>query len=115
PLSADERFDIIISNPPYIPTEEIKKLVAGVRDYEPRSALDGGPDGFAIFDRLVDAARAYLVPGGYLLIEIGVPQEQHARAKIGRYPEYELAPTIKDYSGHPRVLKARREKEPRTK
>ena len=68
----------------------------------------GGPGGFAIFDRLIDEAPARLRTGGYLLVEIGAPQEQKARERIGQNSNYELAPTIHDYSGHPRVLKARR-------
>jgi release factor glutamine methyltransferase len=107
PLSSGERFDFILSNPPYIPQGELDKLPAGVRDYEPRLALDGGPDGFAVFDRLVAEAPAWLNPGGYLLIEIGSPQEAPARERIGRHAGYELAKTILDGSGHPRVLMAR--------
>ena len=105
---ADEQFDFIVSNPPYIPHEEIAKLSPGVRDYEPHLALDGGPDGFAVFDRLLADAGAYLKPAGYLIIEIGAPQEETARRKITARSEWELAPTVQDYSGHPRMLVARR-------
>jgi release factor glutamine methyltransferase len=108
PVPASETFDFVVSNPPYIAQEDVKNLPPGVRDFEPRLALDGGPGGFAVFERLIDQARARLRPGGYLLVEIGAPQEKRARAMIGNYTEYDLAPTIHDYSGHPRVLKARR-------
>jgi len=108
PLPTGARFDFIVSNPPYIPHDDIPQLAPGVRDYEPHRALDGGPDGFAVFDRIVDQARAYLKPGGHLIVEIGSPQEAHARARIQAYPEYELAPTIYDASGDPRVVRARR-------
>ena len=107
PVPASERFDFILSNPPYIPHDEIAKLAPGVRDYEPHAALDGGADGFAVFDRLIAEAAAYLKPEGYLLVEIGSPQEEPARERIGRYEGYELAKTIRDGSGHPRVLMAR--------
>jgi release factor glutamine methyltransferase len=107
PVSADERFDFVISNPPYIPREDLDKLPPGVRDYEPRQALDGGPGGFEVLERLVDQARNHLVPGGHLIVEIGAPQEGPARQRLTAYPEYELAGTIHDYSGHPRVLRAR--------
>jgi release factor glutamine methyltransferase len=83
------------------------KLPIGVRHYEPHLALDGGPSGFVVYDRLIDQARGHLEPGGYLIVEIGAPQETHARQKMTAYPEYELAPTIYDFSGHPRVLRAR--------
>ncbi|MGH7223665.1 MAG: peptide chain release factor N(5)-glutamine methyltransferase [Gemmataceae bacterium] len=107
PLPAAERFDFILSNPPYIPHDDIAKLVPGVRDYEPHTALDGGTDGFAVFDRLIAETPAHLKPEGYLLIEIGSPQEGPARERIGRHEGYELAKTIHDGSGHPRVLMAR--------
>jgi release factor glutamine methyltransferase len=108
PLAADERFDFIVSNPPYIAREDLAALPVGVRQYEPHLALAGGPGGFVAFDRLIDEARRHLQPRGYLIVEIGDPQEAHARAKIESLPEYELAPTIYDYSRHPRVLRARR-------
>jgi release factor glutamine methyltransferase len=106
PVAKEERFDFILSNPPYIPTEEIAKLAVGVRDYEPHQALDGGPDGFAAFDRIVDQARSFLKPGGHLILEIGAPQEAHARAKIVQFAEFVFGPTIRDGAGHPRVLRA---------
>ncbi|MHB1421776.1 MAG: peptide chain release factor N(5)-glutamine methyltransferase [Gemmataceae bacterium] len=107
PVAADERFDFILSNPPYIPHDDLAKLPPGVRDYEPPTALDGGADGFSVFDRLIAGAAAHLKPGGYLLIEIGSPQEGPARTRIGRYEGYELTKTVYDGSGHPRVLMAR--------
>jgi release factor glutamine methyltransferase len=106
-IPAGECFDFILSNPPYIPHDDIAKLAPGVRDYEPHTALDGGADGFAVFDRLIAEAPARLKSDGYLLIEIGSPQEGPARERIGRHAEYELAKTVHDGSGHPRVLIAR--------
>lgn len=108
PLTADDRFDFIISNPPYIAHEDLDKLPPGVRDFEPRMALDGGPGGFAVFDRIVAEAQRFLEPGGYLIVEIGAPQETAARERLTALSEYELMPTIHDFSGHPRVLVARR-------
>ena len=107
PLGADERFDFVLSNPPYIAHEDMAKLPVGVREYEPKQALDGGAGGFVVFDRLVDGARHRLVPGGYLIVEIGAPQEAHARARIAAFAEFELADTVYDFARHPRVLKAR--------
>ncbi len=107
PIPAGETFDFVLSNPPYIPHGDIPGLAVGVRDYEPHLALDGGPDGFAVFDRLVDEARQFLKPGGYLIVEIGAPQEKRARERIGSFTGYELGKTIPDGSGHPRVLRAR--------
>ena len=108
PVGGGEAFDFIVSNPPYIPTAEIPQLPPGVRDFEPRQALDGGADGFEVFQRLVAQARQHLHQSGYLIVEIGAPQETEARRRVGEVTEYELLPTVRDFSGHPRVIKARR-------
>jgi release factor glutamine methyltransferase len=78
-----------------------------VRDYEPHLALDGGADGFAVFDRLLNQAPRFLVSGGYLIVEIGSPQHEPARQRIQAAGVYDLADTILDGSRHPRVLCAR--------
>jgi release factor glutamine methyltransferase len=106
-LTAGERFDFILGNPPYIPHGEISGLAAGVRDYEPHRALDGGRDGLEVLGRLVREAPTWLKPDGYLIVEIGAPQEGPARERIEAAGRYELAKTIHDSSGHPRVLRAR--------
>ncbi|HLJ96485.1 MAG TPA: peptide chain release factor N(5)-glutamine methyltransferase [Gemmataceae bacterium] len=108
PLPRDERFDFILSNPPYIAHEDLDRLPVGVRNYEPLLALDGGPGGFTVFGRLVAQAVDYLVPGGHLIIEIGAPQHEPARQRILAQGQYELADTIYDGSRHPRVLRARK-------
>jgi len=108
PVAPESRFDFILSNPPYIAREDIPALPVGVRDYEPHLALDGGVGGYAVFDRLIREAPRFLKPDGYLIVEIGSPQEGPARQRIEASGSYELAPTIKDGSGHPRVLRARR-------
>jgi release factor glutamine methyltransferase len=106
-LTPGEQFDFVLSNPPYIAHEDLATLPPGVRDYEPHLALDGGPGGYAVFDRLVAGAKDYLVPGGSLIVEIGAPQEGPARQRILSHPGYVLGETIPDGSGHPRVLRAR--------
>jgi len=103
-----ETFDLIASNPPYIAAEDMAKLPIGVRQYEPHQALDGGPGGFGVFDRLIAAATRHLAPGGHLVVEIGSPQEQPARARLSATADFALGPTVMDGSGHPRVLIARR-------
>ncbi|HZZ80529.1 MAG TPA: peptide chain release factor N(5)-glutamine methyltransferase [Gemmataceae bacterium] len=110
PLAADEQFDFIVSNPPYIADAEMAKLPVGVRQYEPHDALKGGPDGFVVFDRLIAEARTRLAPGGYLIVEIGTAQEKPARDKLSAIPTFTLLPTVFDFSGHPRVLVAKNEK-----
>jgi release factor glutamine methyltransferase len=107
PLAPGERFDFVLSNPPYVPTGELPGLMADVRDHEPHLALDGGPDGFAVFDRLVAQAPAYLAAGGHLIVEIHSGLEGEARARVERHAGYELGKTVQDLSGRPRVLVAR--------
>lgn len=104
--ASEERFDFILSNPPYIAHEEIDQLPVGVRDYEPHLALDGGPGGYVVLERIVREAGEFLTPGGHLVVEIGAPQEGPVRERISRQPGFTLAPTIYDYSRHPRVLSA---------
>jgi release factor glutamine methyltransferase len=108
PLAAGERFDFILSNPPYIAEEDLERLPPGVRNYEPLPALNGGAGGFTVFDRLVAQAVDYLVAGGHLIVEIGAPQHEPARQRILAQGQYELAQTIYDGSHHPRVLHARK-------
>lgn len=71
---AGRRFDLIVSNPPYIPTADIRTLDQEVRDYDPLTALDGGVDGLQIYRSLVPAAAGHLNPGGWLLVEVGIGQ-----------------------------------------
>lgn len=71
---AGRTFDLIVSNPPYIPTADIESLDREVRDYDPRGALNGGSDGLHIYRSLIPAALEHLNPLGWLLVEIGVGQ-----------------------------------------
>lgn len=107
PLATDERYDFILSNPPYIAHEEMGTLPIGVRDYEPHLALDGGPGGYQVLERILAEAGGHLEPGGHLIVEIGAPQEGPVRERFAQHPGFELAPTIFDYSRHARVLCAR--------
>ena len=100
--------DFILSNPPYIPTSDVERLDPVVRDFEPSLALDGGPDGFQVFDRLIEDAPTRLAEGGWLMVEIGADQEAAARQRVGAVPGLDLIPTIRDGDGHPRVIAARR-------
>jgi release factor glutamine methyltransferase len=107
-LTEDATFDLIVSNPPYIPSAMIPKLMPGVRDHEPKLALDGGPDGLAIFDRLIAGAANRLTPGGWILVEIGFDQEPEALRRLAVVPGLISGPTFRDADGHPRVVVARR-------
>ncbi len=108
PLGGEDGFDAIIANPPYIASDEIDQLEAGVKDYEPRLALDGGPGGLVVVSRLIEDAPAHLRPGGHLILEIGSAQELPVRALIEKQPGLKLAPTVFDHAKHPRVIQAAR-------
>jgi len=69
---AGRKFNLIVSNPPYIPTADIAGLQPEVRDYEPREALDGGADGLDYYRRIIPAAPDHLLPDGWLLLEVGI-------------------------------------------
>ena len=99
---------MILSNPPYIPTADIPGLEAGVRDYEPHLALDGGADGLAMVRVLIEQSVPLLKPGGHLILEIGTEQEGAVRGLIESRSELRLAPTIHDHAQHPRVIRATR-------
>ena len=105
------RPDLIVSNPPYIPTNYIAGLDPGVRDHEPALALDGGPDGLRVIERLAEQALSLLAPGGRLLVEIGAGQEDGARGVLTR-AGFTVESVRKDGGGHPRVVRAGRPSAP---
>ena len=96
-------FDIIISNPPYIPTLQIEALEEEIKDYEPKMALDGGKDGLECLNVIIINASDYLVPGGALLLEIGYDQKKDVNDIALTCPELEPAQFEKDLAGHFRV------------
>lgn len=99
-------FDIIVSNPPYIPSGEISALEPEVSRHEPRVALDGGRDGLAVFSRLVFAACRRLAPGGRLVVEIGAGQAA-AAGRVLAGCNFSVLKIKKDYSGIERVVVAK--------
>ena len=98
-------FDLIVSNPPYIPEAEIPHLQHEVRDWEPRLALDGGKDGAAPYRRIIPGAGRLLAPGGWLVLEIGFQIESAVRAAFGA--AWQDIETAYDLAGLPRVISAR--------
>jgi release factor glutamine methyltransferase len=101
-------FDIIVSNPPYIATEEYEKLPTGVKDYEPREALWAGKSGLEFYEKLIYQAAGFLKKNGWLLLEIGAKQEAGVRGIMEAACFYESIEMRRDYAGLPRVMKARR-------
>lgn len=101
-------FDLILSNPPYIPSAEIDRLQPEVARYEPRGALDGGVDGLSAIRAIIGQAPGYLRPGGHLLLEIGHDQSAAVGSIAGASGEYAEWTFLRDYSGHLRVASIRR-------
>ena len=99
-------FDIIVSNPPYIPADVIDTLEPEVKKYEPRLALDGGDDGLDIIRRIIDGAQAHLIKGGELFLEIGYDQGQAVSALM-REAGFADVEVIPDYAGLDRVVAGR--------
>ncbi len=101
------RFDLLVSNPPYIATDDIDPLAPEIVLFEPREALDGGVDGLAFHRRIVFEAPRFLKAGGWLLVEHGADQGDEVRALLLLDERYEEIATKNDLSGHPRVTLAR--------
>ena len=101
-------FDFLLSNPPYIPSGQIESLDPNVRDYEPRSALDGGLDGLDFHRRILAGAPQRLNPAGHLFLEIAFDQGPAALNLATQIPALEHPRIIKDYAGRDRVLTARK-------
>jgi release factor glutamine methyltransferase len=106
-------FDLIVSNPPYIPADEYVALEPNVHDYEPRRALHGGPDGLDVYRRLVPGAALLLRPGGTLALEVGAGQADAVAGIMVAAGAYETPKRRDDLSGIVRVVHARRRGERR--
>jgi release factor glutamine methyltransferase len=107
PLTGRPRFDMIVANLPYIATEVIATLPREVRDFEPRAALDGGPDGLRPLRRLITTAPAALRPGGALVLEVGEDQAGAVASLLAAEGFEEIA-ARRDLRGAERYVAARR-------
>lgn len=101
-------FDVIFSNPPYIPTGEIPGLDPEVRDFEPLIALDGGPNGLDVIRRLVLGSKRHLAKGGALILEIGEGQADAVGEILGHMAGLTRLETFRDLAGRTRVIKGSR-------
>lgn len=99
-------FDLIVSNPPYIPTDVIRDLMPEVRDHEPMLALDGKEDGLYFYHRIIKEARKYLNPEGQLFFEIGYDQGPALQALLEAEGYVDIR-VIQDLAGLDRVVRAR--------
>ena len=104
-IPKEERFDILTSNPPYIPTEVIEGLEPEVRDHEPRMALDGDEDGLKFYRILAAEAGGFLNPGGVIYLEIGWDQGAKVEELL-RQAGFQEIRTVKDLAGKDRVVRA---------
>ena len=100
----NQRFDVIISNPPYIASDVIRTLMPEVRDHEPRTALDGGADGLDFYRRIADGASDHLVNYGRIFLEIGYDQAE-AVSQILAGAGFSDIDVVRDYGGNDRVVK----------
>ncbi len=107
-LPVELKFDLIVSNPPYIPAGEIGILEPEVRDHDPRVALDGGADGLDFYRRLAGEAGGRLNAEARLMVELGDDQDAAARALFDANG-WCVEAVEKDYTGRARILIARRE------
>jgi len=107
-VPAGTQFDLIISNPPYIPSAEIATLQPEVRDYDPGGALDGGPEGLDYYRRLAAEAGPFLKPGGRLMLEIGDGQAARV-GEILQQQNWIVEALLEDYNHTLRIVIARRD------
>jgi release factor glutamine methyltransferase len=106
-LPSGMQFDLLVSNPPYISSAEIEKLEPEVRDYDPRTALDGGSDGLDYFRRLAVEAPPFLAPDARLMLEFADGQEKTI-PEILEQQDWTVDAVEQDYSKRPRILIAHR-------
>ncbi|MGZ8920839.1 MAG: peptide chain release factor N(5)-glutamine methyltransferase [Limisphaerales bacterium] len=106
-LDDSTQFDLIISNPPYIPSAEIDTLQEEVRKFDPRSALDGGEDGLKFYRHLASETAKFLAPSGRLMLEFGDGQHEQL-PELFTSAGWQIDAILKDLNDRPRVLIARR-------
>lgn len=101
--NTEKKFDIIVSNPPYIPKKDIETLHTQVKDYEPYNALEGGEDGLDFYRQITEESVQYLKQGGILAYEVGHDQAEDV-SKIMKHHGYDKIYTKKDIQGIDRVV-----------
>jgi len=107
-VSASERFDLIVSNPPYVARADAAKLQREVRDHEPHAALFGGLSGTEIYARLIEQAGSLLRSGGLLVVELGYNSADHVRSILTLENGWTNVAFTNDLAGIPRVAAAER-------
>ena len=111
-VGPDERFELVVANPPYIATEEAPQLPRDVRDHEPGPALFSGPSGLEALREIVDLAPDHLVAGGWLALELAEMRAHEVAAWLEGDRDWEEIALRDDLAGRPRILLARRQSGP---
>ena len=109
PLARDERFDVIVSNPPYVASAAFDGLEPEVRDWEPRGALEAGADGLRVLTPLIAGAARHLAPGGLLALEVGADQAGRVARLVRGTGSFARVRVATDLAGRERMVLARRE------
>lgn len=111
-LSPKMKYELIVSNPPYIAGHDFDTLQPEVKHWEPRSALLAGKEGLDVIARMADTAHTFLAPEGWLFVEIGADQKDEVEKLFSEHHSsaYEEVEVVSDWSGRPRVLKAKKVK-----
>ena len=97
------KFDLIVSNPPYIPVEEYRELMPEVLNHEPKNALTDEHDGYYFYEKITKESRDFLIDGGYLAFEVGYNQAQKV-SELMRENSFEVISIVKDYGDIERVV-----------
>lgn len=108
PVGAEERFDVIVSNPPYVARREAESLPEEVRDHEPPDALFAGPTGLEAIERIVEEAPNHLRPGGLLALEIAPGRAGATVTRLESRGAYRSVRTYRDHAGQLRIVSAER-------
>ena len=101
-------FDLIVSNPPYIKSEDLNRLQPEIHAYEPLLALDGAADGLDCLRHIIQSAYFFLNPGGVIILEIGHDQKEPLKQMIAECGQYEEVDFYQDYSGYDRILQMKK-------
>jgi release factor glutamine methyltransferase len=105
-LPEGRRFDAIVSNPPYIPSADIDMLEPEIKNFEPRLALDGGPDGLGFYRGMIPQMHRYLTANGFVALEVGDGQGQAVTELFAAAGQYAAVRIVKDYARKDRVVTA---------
>ena len=104
PESNEQKYDLLVSNPPYVCTHEIAELERDIRDFEPHAALDGGADGLDIIRIILDQGAAFLKPGGWCILEMDPAQIETCIELASSFDHWAQCSSIKDMSGNQRCV-----------